>query len=96
MDEDFDIDTMIGKYCVIKFEHTKSGEDTRVNIFSISDMDDEETEKAIAKGIGAENPQVVFSLDGFDQKKYESLPERLQKKIALSPEYTKSIEDLSF
>lgn len=96
VEEDFDIDTMIWKYCIIKFEHTKSGDDTRVNIFSISDMDDEETEKAIAKGIVAENPQVVFSLDAFDQKKYESLPERLQKKIALSPEYTKSIEDLPF
>lgn len=96
VEEDFDIDDMLWKYCVIKFEHTVSWENTRVNIFSITDMDDEDTAKALEKNIVADNEQFVLSLDAFDQKTYEKLPEWLQKKIAESPEYTKAVEDLPF
>lgn len=96
VDEDFDIDTMLGKYCIIKFEHTKSWEDTRVNIFSISDMDDEEVEKAVEKWIVPENKQLVLSLDTFDKATFELLPQWLQDKIAKSPEYQTFTEDLPF
>lgn len=96
VDEDFDIDTMLWKYCIIKFEHTVSWENTRVNIFSISDMDSEDTQKAIDKGIVAENEQFIFSFEAFDQKTFDKLPERLQKKTAESPEYTTEIQELPF
>lgn len=59
-------------------------------------MDDEDTAKALEKNIVADNEQFVLSLDAFDQKTYEKLPEWLQKKIAESPEYTKAVEDLPF
>ena len=81
----------MGKHCTIKFTHTPGEKGvTYVNIFAITDMDAEETAKAVADGLVPENDAFEFSLDAFNQELFDKLPKWQQEKIATSDEYKRA------
>lgn len=82
--DNFDLENVLGKPCMLNIVHVQRGENTYANIASIMPL---------PKNMSAPeqiNPSVMFSLAQFDPAKYEALTEWTKKKIALSPEYAKA------
>jgi hypothetical protein len=82
-DEEFDLDTLLGKPAMITIVRTE-GSDNKVyaNI---------ETITGLPKGMKVAKPstelQTLYLDESFDQEVFDSLPEFLQDKIKLSPEF---------
>jgi hypothetical protein len=81
--EEFDIEQLIGKTCLITISHKqrKDGEGTYACISN---------ETAIPKGMecaGAINPTMVLSYDNWNEEIFENLPDFLKEKIVSSDEY---------
>ena len=77
----YDVDTLLGKSCLISVSCVNKNDKTYNNIETASPlMDDMVAPKKY-------NPNFLFDVNSFDQKKFETLPEFLQEKIKASPEY---------
>lgn len=77
----FDITALVGKPCLINIIHKQVGDKTYANIAGIS---------AMPKGMTCSaqiNDSVVFNVEEFDQKVFDSLSEYVQNKIKRSKEY---------
>lgn len=74
----FDISTLLGKAGNVSVALNEKGYPKLMTVSALK-----KSEKAPAQV----NPTVDFWLAQFDQKVFESLPEWIQNKIALSPEY---------
>ncbi len=89
--DDLDLESLIGKVCIINVVHTVSAKNgkTYANISGSTPlMKGMEIPKAI-------NPTKVFGFNPFDQEVFNSLPEFLQDKIKSSLEYQELMEDHS-
>ena len=79
--EAFDITNLVGKACMLNVIHTTKGDKTYANISGVSSM---------PKGLTCPpqiNDSVVFSVDEFDQKLFDSFPDYIKDKIKGSVEY---------
>lgn len=79
----FDISVLIGKPCMVTVVHniSKASGKTYAEIAAVTSM---------PKGMDAPeqiNPSFEFSVDNFDQQKFDSLPDFLKDKIKSSKEY---------
>jgi hypothetical protein len=79
--DNFDLENVLGKPCMLNIVHTHKGDRTYANIASITPLPSKMT---CPEQI---NPSVMFSLAQFDPAKYEALTEWTKKKISESPEY---------
>lgn len=80
----FDITKLIGVPCMINLIHKPSEKDPTKIYEKISAI------TPIAKGVTCPeqiNPSFIFSFDEFSEQKYNSLPQFLKDKIALSMQY---------
>jgi hypothetical protein len=80
----FDLSNVLGKFCMLNVLHQKveSGK-TYANIKGISPVP-----SALKSMIPDQvNPSVIFSLDAFDQKVFDGLPDWMKEIIQQSPEY---------
>lgn len=81
--ETFDLETLLGKPCILGVVHTQDGDKVWANVSSISPP---------MKGMKvpeADLGPTFFSLDDFDQETYLSLSPYLREKIAKSPEFAR-------
>jgi hypothetical protein len=73
---DFDMQTLLGRKCLLNITHTEKGQKVYANISNAT---------PIPKGMNAEypqhNPSVYFSLASSDQATYEKLPKWIKEKI---------------
>lgn len=79
--EAFDITNLVGKACMLNVIHTTKGDKTYANISGVSSM---------PKGLTCPpqiNDSVVFSVEAFDQKLFDSFPDYIKDKIKGSVEY---------
>lgn len=82
--ENFDMDDLLGKACLITVEHSETDKGTFANIKNIS---------ALPKGMKVKKATETlrsFYLDpdsDFDKETFDDLPEWMRNKIAASPEY---------
>lgn len=77
----FDLVKLIGRTAFINITHDENDGNTYANISAIGPL---------PKGMDcpdAINPQVIFSLDEFDQNVFDSLTEKTQEQIKASGEY---------
>lgn len=78
----FDISNLVGKPCVLSVIHKLSKEGKAYAMISSA--------STLMKGAKCPpqiNPSFVFSMQEFDQEKFDSLPDFLKKKVAESYEY---------
>lgn len=76
--DNFDFNTLLGKSCIMKIEHSDYQGKTYANIFSIVESDEV---------VKTTNPQLIFSIDEYSQAKFDSIAEWMQDLIKESPEY---------
>jgi hypothetical protein len=76
----FDVETLVGKACLINVSHTKKGDKTYVNVMSASPL---------IKGMEAPaqfNPSMILTYQKWDSDVYETLPNFIKDKMATTPE----------
>jgi hypothetical protein len=82
--DNFDLENVLGKPCMLNIVHNTRGDRTYANIASIMPLPSKMT---CPEQI---NPSVMFSLSAFDAAQYEALTKWTKEKIALSPEYAQA------
>lgn len=85
--EEYDIENLLGKSCLVSVEHSTKGENTYANI---------KIETVLPKGMICPpqvNESVSISYDHFDQAAFDKLPAFIQEKMKSSYEYKKMTED---
>nr|DAW00577.1 MAG TPA: hypothetical protein [Caudoviricetes sp.] len=80
----FNLTTLLDKYCTVQIVHTESGDRTYANVNTIMATQDK------APGV---RPIVAFSVSDPDGAVLGELPEWLQKKIEASQEYQKMMAE---
>lgn len=81
----FDIVNLVGAYCTINVMHEKKDDKTYANIGSIMPL--------VGDKPAAINPNVVFTLDPFEQEVFDTLHEKTQETIKASHEYQELFGD---
>lgn len=79
--EEYDIENLLGKSCLVSVEHTTKGENTYANI---------KVETVLPKGMVCPpqiNESVSISYDHFDQEAFNKLPQFIREKMQSSFEY---------
>ena len=84
--KDFDLESLKDKVCYLNLQHTDGG---YANIASIAPISGD------AKKISAENDSYNFSINDYpdNEEIFELLPEFLQEKIKVSPEFKEKSEE---
>ena len=83
----FNLENILNQYCMVSISHdTGSAGKTYANVKAISPVPTVIKKAGLPEGI---NPIFMFSLDEFDQAKFDKLSDGLKKKIMESPEYKK-------
>lgn len=85
----FNLEVLLGKFCMVSITHTEHDGKQYANISSISQVPSALKKLGEPKGI---NELMIFSLDNFDQGKFEKLSEGLQGVIRKSAEYRNTFE----
>jgi hypothetical protein len=85
----FNLEVLLGKYCMVSITHTEHDGKQYANISSISQIPSALKKLGEPKGI---NELMSFSLDQFDSAKFEKLSEGLQGVIRKSAEYRNAFE----
>lgn len=85
----FNLEVLLGKFCMVSITHTEHDGKQYANISSISQVPSALKKLGEPKGI---NDLMIFTLDKFDQGKFEKLSEGLQSVIAKSAEYRNIFE----
>jgi len=85
----FNLEVLLGKYCMVSITHTEHDGKQYANISSISQIPSALKKLGEPKGI---NELMSFSLEKFDSEKFEKLSEGLQNVIRKSPEYRNTFE----
>lgn len=84
--EKFDIETLLGKCCLLTIVHNSSKSDSTKIFANVS------TTAPLMKGMtckSAYNPIQLFTFENWDQKVFDSFPEFIKDKIRASVEYPK-------
>ena len=83
----FNLENILNQYCMVSISHdTGSAGKTYANVKAISPVPTVIKKAGLPEGV---NPIFMFSLDEFDQAKFDKLSDGLKKKIMESPEYKK-------
>jgi len=83
----FNLENILNQYCMVSISHdTGTAGKTYANVKAISPVPTVIKKAGLPEGI---NPIFMFSLDEFDQAKFDKLSDGLKKKIMESPEYKK-------
>lgn len=79
----FNLENVLGKFCMLNILHQTKGAKTYANIKGISPV------PSLMKGnIPSQvNTSVIFSIDQFDQNTFDLLPDWMKDIIMVSPEY---------
>jgi len=85
----FNLEVLLGKFCMVSITHTEHDGKQYANISSISQVPSALKKLGEPKGI---NELMIFTLDQFDQGKFEKLSEGLQGVIRKSAEYRNIFE----
>lgn len=85
----FNLEVLLGKFCMVSITHTEHDGKQYANISSISQVPSALKKLGEPKGI---NELMIFTLDQFDQGKFEKLSEGLQGVIRKSAEYRNTFE----
>ena len=85
----FNLEVLLGKFCMVSITHTEHDGKQYANISSISQVPSALKKLGEPKGI---NELMIFTLDKFDQGKFEKLSEGLQGVIRKSAEYRNAFE----
>ena len=85
----FNLEVLLGKFCMVSVTHTEHDGKQYANISSISQMPSALKKLGEPKGV---NEVMIFTLDPFDQSKFEKLSEGLQGVIKKSSEYRNTFE----
>jgi len=86
--ETFDIDTLLGKECLLSISHKPSKKDPDVKYEEIASV------STLMKGQTCPaqiNPSVTLYFSDWKQEVFDKLPDFLKKKIVSSPEYQSTI-----
>lgn len=87
MVDEYDIENLLGKSCLVSIEHSQKGENTYANI---------KVETVLPKGMICPpqiNESVSLNYDNFDENVFNGLPMFIKEKIQQSHEYKKMKED---
>lgn len=85
--DEYDIEQLLGKACLVSVEHATKGENTYANI---------KVETVLPKGMICPpqiNESVSISYDNWNQEAFEKLPTFIREKMMSSYEYKKLKED---
>ncbi len=85
----FNLEVLLGKFCMVSITHTEHDGKQYANISSISQVPAALKKLGEPKGI---NELMIFTLDQFDPAKFEKLSEGLQGVIRKSAEYRNTFE----
>lgn len=80
--EGFDLNTVLGAYCMIQVVHSEDGKYANVN--SIMSYKGEKPKPV--------NPDVLFDIDKPDMEVFKSLSDNMQQKIASAPEWKQATQ----
>jgi len=85
----FNLEVLLGKFCMVSITHTEHDGKQYANISSISQLPSALKKLGEPKGV---NETMIFTLEPFDQAKFEKLSEGLQGVIKKSAEYRNTFE----
>jgi len=81
----FDLKNILGQWCMVSVANDKGADGKEYcNVKAVSPVPSAIKKSGLPDGV---NDIVLFSLDNFDKKVYDSLSEKTRAKIAQSPEY---------
>ena len=84
----FDLKNILGQFCMVSVAHEVSGAKTYANVKAISPVPTVIKKAGLPEGV---NEIFLFTLDDFDQAKFDKLSDNLKNKIMESPEYKNAI-----
>jgi len=85
----FNLEVLLGKFCMVAITHSDYNDKKYANIASISQVP--AAMKKLGEPTGV-NELLIFSMDPFDQAKFDKLSEGLQNLIKKSAEYRNTFE----
>ena len=85
----FNLEVLLGKFCMVAITHSDYNDKKYANIVSISQVP--AAMKKLGEPTGV-NELLIFSMDPFDQAKFDKLSEGLQNLIKKSAEYRNTFE----
>lgn len=85
----FNLEVLLGKFCMVSITHSSYEGKEYANIAGISQVPSALKKMGEPKGV---NELMIFSLDPFDQSKFEKLSEGMQGVIKKSAEYRNTFE----
>lgn len=80
--DEFDIDELLGKHCMVTVVWEDSGDTTYANVSTITSLP-----KSVRPPRAQSELQSLYLDDSFDQEIFDALPDWLQEKIAKTEEY---------
>jgi len=84
----FDLKNILGQWCMVSVSNDKGTDGKEYcNVKSVSPVPSAIKKQGLPDAV---NDPILFSLENFDVKVFESLAEKTRAKIALSPEYKKA------
>lgn len=85
--EDYDLSELLGTMCQLQIGHDKTDKGNYLSIINFINLTDDEKEFYTNKWCVAFNDVVLFDLDNYDQRLFDSLPQFIKDTIIKSPEY---------
>jgi hypothetical protein len=85
----FDVKNLLGQFCMVSVANDKGVDGKEYcNVKAVSPVPHAIKKAGLPDGY---NQTVLFSLDDFDRKIYDSLSQKTRDRIASSPEYKKAV-----
>lgn len=85
----FSLEVLLGKFCMVNITHSEYNDKTYANISSVSQVP--AALKKLGEPVGV-NETFMFSIDPWNQEKFDKLSEGLQNLIKKSAEYRNTFE----
>jgi hypothetical protein len=84
----FDLKNILGQWCMVSVSNDKGADGKEYcNVKAVSPVPSAIKKQGLPDGA---NDPVIFSLDDFDKKVYDTLSEKTRAKISQSPEYKRA------